>query len=113
MYRLGNCFSRLQGFCFCCRQSRQILPLCRHLVVTGGVGVNIQRGLDIGVLFVSSDVPTVVRYIIASPMTSAIQKTFAENALRKFIRADSSVSALQETPFEEGDRVLYCFGQEE
>jgi hypothetical protein len=72
-----------------------------------------ERTDDKRLLFVSSDAHAIVRYTIASPMTSDIQKTFAENSLREFIKADNSVSAVQETPFEDDDRVLYCFGQEE
>ena len=63
---------------------------------------------DKRLLFVTSDAPTIARYVLASPVTTPVQKMYAEDNLKEFIAADYSVSIVQNTPFEEDASVLYC-----
>jgi hypothetical protein len=74
-----------------------------------------QRTNDKKILIVTQDEPTLVRYVIASPLMTDEQKEFAQSELDYLTENDPSVSAVQHPPFEEDDRVLYCapnFGQE-
>ena len=59
-------------------------------------------------LLVSTDVPTIVRYILASPVPTPVQKMLAEASLKEFMATDNTVSDVQQTPFEDDDRVMYC-----
>src|ERR1017187_9535066 len=74
-----------------------------------------QRTNDKKILMVTQDEPTLVRYVIASPLMTDEQKEFAQSELDYLTENDPSVSAVQQTLFEDDDRVLYCapnFGQE-
>jgi hypothetical protein len=69
---------------------------------------------DKKILIVAKDELTLVRYVIASPLMTEEQREFAQSELDYLVENDPSVSPVQETPFEEDDRVLYCapnFGQ--
>jgi hypothetical protein len=75
-----------------------------------------QRTSDKKILIVTQDEPTLVHYVIASPLMTDEQKEFAKSELEYLVENDPSVSAVQQTQFEEDDRVLYCapnFGQDE
>jgi len=67
-----------------------------------------ERTDDKHLLLVSADVSTILRFILSSPLTTTLQKVLASNSLREFMAADNTVSDVQQTPFEDDDRVMYC-----
>jgi hypothetical protein len=67
-----------------------------------------ERSEDKRLLLVSKDVPTIARYILASPSTNPVQKMFAEDSLKEFMAADDTVCAVQQTPFQDNPLVMYC-----
>lgn len=59
-------------------------------------------------LFVTADEPTMLRYILSSPLPTQAQKDHAKSELGSLMIDDDSVSAVQQVPFELDDQVLYC-----
>jgi hypothetical protein len=67
-----------------------------------------ERTSDKTIIFVTQDEPTMLRYILASPIPTQAQKERAKSELESLMEDDASVSTLQQMPFEEDDRVMYC-----
>jgi hypothetical protein len=84
------------------------MPLIGKLLFRSGKNhvVFDERADDKRLLLVSKDAPTMLRFILASPCTSEVQKMFAEDTLKDFMALDKTVTKVQQTPF--GNDALYC-----
>lgn len=75
-----------------------------------------ERTNDKKLIFVTADEPTMLRYILSSPLPTHAQKEHAKSELESLMEDDDSVTAVQQTSFEQDRLVLYCvpnFGQAE
>ena len=67
-----------------------------------------ERTADKKLIFVTADEPTLLRYVIASPLTSNARKAQAKSELESLMEDNDSITAEQQVPFELDDQVLYC-----
>jgi hypothetical protein len=74
-----------------------------------------ERTNDKKLIFVTACEPTMLRYILSSPLPTQAQKEHAKSELDDLIECNDFMSVTQQIPFEEDRLVLYCvpnFGQE-